>query len=152
MRVSDHQLVSFGVSGGGGAIRDMWNTCRRVNWELLRARLEAHDWSGVEVAESADLACDYLQKDCQTIMTDCSTTINLPPKFRALKEWVNPGLVRLIRIRQGLYSKYKKSKFLAHKIVFDCFKTILNLREPRRTTIEENLRRRKAPPESLGEW
>ena len=123
--VSDHMLLSFGLSTTKSLFSAPTTTRKRIDYNKLRRITENTDWSVVDSAESTDTASLDFQRMCLGIIENCSETVDCTNRQTPLKEWVTPGLVRSIRKRDEMHRKLKKKFSLSLKILYDCYKVIL---------------------------
>lgn len=80
-----------------------------INFENIGKALENVSWDVYFATSDANEACNLLIKTLSTIINNNKSLVQISNKFRPIKPWITPGMLKSIRKRNKLYKQYKNN-------------------------------------------
>lgn len=112
-------------------VRNIPNNFKIVtNVDAVRETLALQNWNNYYAIDNVDDSATYLTNTIQNAIDKNSSVKKIPSKFKALKPWINTGLIKCIRKRNQmqkqcqlspndstLLTKYKKYRNICNNII-----------------------------------
>lgn len=80
-----------------------------INIENIGKALENVTWDEYFATSDANEACNLLIKTLSTVINNNKSLVQIQNKFRPIKPWITPGMLKSIRKRNKLYKQFKNN-------------------------------------------
>ena len=120
--VSDHQLINLSLFGNSlGREEKYGRPIRSIDYQKVHKHALEADWSELYCKADPDHQAELLMTACQRALDYGTTLKRTKPRFRPLKEWMSPRMVKAIRKRNRLYRQYRRHGSMESRLLYESF-------------------------------
>ena len=94
---------------------------RKIDYDKVVAFIEDQDWSGLRHMCDPKLQASFIQQRCAGALQCGASYTRIKSRFRPIREWMNPGLVRAICIRRRLYRRLRRHGTIETQICYESY-------------------------------